>query len=136
MNNNWSWKIPSLLQALVSIFQVIFVYFLPESPRWLVANGRSAEATKVLSKHHSGTEEPTELVRLQMAEITSAINFERSLESVSYLQFFRTSKFCADALHAPTLGVSAMLTFCLTHRGKPSSSDCCRLSRFYHPVVR
>ncbi|KAG4273579.1 hypothetical protein FPRO04_14533 [Fusarium proliferatum] len=90
MDNNWSWKIPSLLQALVSIFQVIFVYFLPESPRWLVANGLSTEATKVLSKHHSGMEEPTELVRLQMAEITSAIDFERSLESVSYLQFFRT----------------------------------------------
>ncbi|KAL5597197.1 hypothetical protein FOBRF1_010990 [Fusarium oxysporum] len=90
MNSNWSWRIPSLLQALVSIFQVIFVYFLPESPRWLVANGRAAEATKVLSKHHSGTDEPTELVRLQIAEITSAIEFERSVESVSYLQFFKT----------------------------------------------
>jgi hypothetical protein len=109
MNSNWSWRIPSLLQALVSIFQVIFVYFLPESPRWLVANGRSAEATKVLSKHHSGTDEPTELVRLQVAEITSAIEFERSVESVSYLQFFKTSRSCAHALRVPKLESSAML---------------------------
>jgi len=98
IDNNWSWRIPTLLQALVSVFQVICVYLMPESPRWLVANGRSDEATKVLCKHHSGTEEPTDLVRLQMAEITSAIEFERSLESVSYLQFFRTSK---SRAHAP-----------------------------------
>ncbi|KAJ6011680.1 hexose transporter protein (Lactose permease) [Penicillium canescens] len=90
MSSSWSWRIPSLLQALLSIFQVIFIYFVPESPRWLIANGRTAEATKILSIHHCGTEEPTELVRLQVAQITSAVEFERSCESVSYLQFFQT----------------------------------------------
>lgn len=93
MPNSWSWRIPSLLQALVSVFQVIFIYWVPESPRWLIANGRTEEATSILSKHHCGTEEPTELVQLQVAEITAAIEFERSLESASYLQFFRTSRF-------------------------------------------
>lgn len=92
MPNSWSWRIPSLLQGVVSIFQVVFIYFVPESPRWLIANGRTMEATKILSKHHSGTEEPTELVRLQIAEITAAIEFERSQESSSYIQFFRTSR--------------------------------------------
>lgn len=92
MPNSWSWRIPSLLQALVSIFQISCIWFVPESPRWLIANGRTADATKILSKHHCGTEEPTQLVLLQVAEITGAIEFERSMESVSYLQFFRTSK--------------------------------------------
>ncbi|KAH6879892.1 general substrate transporter [Thelonectria olida] len=90
MSSDWSWRIPSLLQALVSIIQLLAIYFVPESPRWLIANGRTPEATKILSKHHSGTEEPTELVMLQVAEITGAIEFERSMESSSYLQFFRT----------------------------------------------
>lgn len=90
--NSWSWRIPSLLQALVSVFQAIFIYFVPESPRWLIANGRTPEATRILSQHHSGTEKPTELVRLQVAEITAAIEFERSYDSGSYLQFFRTSR--------------------------------------------
>jgi hypothetical protein len=93
MPNDWSWRIPSLLQALVSIFQLVAIYFVPESPRWLIANGRTPEATRILSKYHSGTEEPTELVMLQVAEIIGAIEFERSMESSSYLQFFRTSKF-------------------------------------------
>lgn len=92
MPNSWSWRIPSLLQALVSVFQGLLIYLVPESPRWLIANGRTEEATRILCKYHSGTEEPDELVRLQVAEITSAIEFERSLESTSYIQFFRTSR--------------------------------------------
>ncbi|KAL3487866.1 general substrate transporter [Aspergillus germanicus] len=90
MPNSWSWKIPSLLQGLVSISQVVFIFFVPESPRWLIANGRTGDATKILSKYHCGTEEPTTLVQLQVAEITGAMEFERSLSSVSYLQFFET----------------------------------------------
>ncbi|KAM6507170.1 hypothetical protein FALCPG4_018552 [Fusarium falciforme] len=90
MSSDWSWRIPSLLQALVSVFQIIMIYFVPESPRWLIANGRTEEATKILCKYHSGTEEPTELVLVQVAEITGALEFERSMESTSYLQFFRT----------------------------------------------
>jgi hypothetical protein len=92
MTNDWSWRIPSLLQCVVSVVQLVFIYFVPESPRWLIANNRTAEATRILSIHHTGSEEPTELVRLQVAEITAAIEFERSLESTSYLQFLRTSK--------------------------------------------
>ncbi|KAL0944840.1 hexose transporter protein (Lactose permease) [Colletotrichum truncatum] len=88
--SSWSWRIPSLLQAAVSVFQGTLIYFVPESPRWLIANGRTAQATKILNQYHCGTQEPTELVRLQVAEITSAIEFERSYDSASYLQFFRT----------------------------------------------
>ncbi|KAG8685285.1 hypothetical protein FRC09_014850, partial [Ceratobasidium sp. 395] len=33
MKSNWSWRIPSLLQAVPSLFQISFVYFIPESPR-------------------------------------------------------------------------------------------------------
>ncbi|UPK92813.1 hypothetical protein LCI18_003748 [Fusarium solani-melongenae] len=90
LSSDWSWRIPSLLQAAVSIIQLLLIYLVPESPRWLIANGRTPEATKILCKYHSGTEEPTELVLLQVAQIAGAIEFERSSESVSYLQFFRT----------------------------------------------
>ncbi|KAI8663284.1 MFS domain-containing protein [Fusarium keratoplasticum] len=90
LSSDWSWRIPSLLQAAVSIIQLLLIYLVPESPRWLIANDRTPEATKILCKYHSGTEEPTELVLLQVAQIAGAIEFERSSESVSYLQFFRT----------------------------------------------
>lgn len=130
LSSDWSWRIPSLLQAAVSIIQLLLIYFVPESPRWLIANDRTPEATKILCKYHSGTEEPTELVLLQVAQIAGAIEFERSSESVSYLQFFRTSRSSAIM---PIQVWEAMLT---TGRGKPSSAvRRCQL-RLHHPVVR
>ncbi|EXK28463.1 hypothetical protein FOMG_14939 [Fusarium oxysporum f. sp. melonis 26406] len=99
ISSDWSWQIPSLLQALVSVFQLVMIYFVPESPRWLIANGGTEEPTKILSKYHSGTEEPTELVSVQVAEITGALEFERSMESASYLQFFRTNAVMTEAGH-------------------------------------
>lgn len=109
LDSSWSWKIPSLLQGLVSLFQAIFIFWVPESPRWLIANGRTEEATRFLCKYHSGSEEPTELVRLQVAEITCAIDFERSFESSSYLQFFRTSESHALLPHN-AISANALLT--------------------------
>lgn len=102
MPNDWSWRIPSLLQAVASVIQLAFIYFVPESPRWLIDNGQTAEATKILNRSHAGSEEPTELVRLQVAEIAAALEFERSHESASYLQFFRTSMFYPMSLPPST----------------------------------
>ncbi|KAH7247171.1 hypothetical protein NW759_007937 [Fusarium solani] len=90
MPNSWSWRIPSLLQALVSVIQIFTIYVVPESPRWLIANDRTEEASRILSKYHAGSDEPSELVRFEVAEITAAIEFERANKSTSFLQFFRT----------------------------------------------
>ncbi|KAK7691062.1 hypothetical protein QCA50_006165 [Cerrena zonata] len=43
----WSWRIPTLVQALGPLIQLISVWFLPESPRFLVAKGRESEASRI-----------------------------------------------------------------------------------------
>ncbi|KIK33073.1 hypothetical protein CY34DRAFT_813852 [Suillus luteus UH-Slu-Lm8-n1] len=49
---NWSsaqWRVPIALQLVFEIIMVTCIGFLPESPRWLVKQGRDAEAMAVIS---------------------------------------------------------------------------------------
>ena len=53
MNSNWSWRIPSVIQAAPSILQIMFIWFVPESPRFLMSKGKNEEALKVLAHYHA-----------------------------------------------------------------------------------
>lgn len=43
-----------MLQAVPACIQMIFVWFLDESPRWLCYKDREEEAFNILVKHHGG----------------------------------------------------------------------------------
>ncbi len=47
-----AWRIPIWCQLITSDMIGIGIFFLPESPRWLMAKSRVEEATKVLAKYH------------------------------------------------------------------------------------
>ncbi|KAI8721712.1 MFS domain-containing protein [Fusarium sp. LHS14.1] len=89
--NSWSWRIPCILQAAPSLIQVACIYFVPESPRWLVAHDRPQEAQRILSRYHAGSEEPNELVLAEMNEITVAIQNEKLQNTASYMDFLKTN---------------------------------------------
>jgi len=57
INSTWSWRLPSLLQVLPSFLALGLLPFVPESPRWLLANERDQEAIEVLAimQGHSDT---------------------------------------------------------------------------------
>ncbi|RDA88300.1 hypothetical protein CP532_6579 [Ophiocordyceps camponoti-leonardi (nom. inval.)] len=91
VGNDWSWRSITLLQALPSIIQLVGIWWLSESPRFLVSKGRSKEALAVLAKHHGGGDVNHPTVRFEFREIKEAIEVERKVNKTSsYLDFFRT----------------------------------------------
>ncbi|KAK1983645.1 general substrate transporter [Colletotrichum cereale] len=72
------WRIPVWCQLATSGIVVIFVFFLPESPRWLVANDRHEEAAKILTALHGEKDPNHPIVQLQMKEMLAQISSEAS----------------------------------------------------------
>ncbi|KAF8897982.1 general substrate transporter [Mucidula mucida] len=79
IHNTWAWRVPSALQALPSVFQVLLVWFAPESPRWLISKGREEEALKTLAYYHADGNQDDPLVRFEFNEIKAALEFDRNV---------------------------------------------------------
>ncbi|KAL4816214.1 general substrate transporter [Aspergillus spinulosporus] len=73
IDSNWSWRVPFLLQCFASIIVIISVWFIPESPRWLIAHGKEDEAIAILAKYHGNGDPNTRLVRLEVEEMREGI---------------------------------------------------------------
>ncbi|KAG9008361.1 hypothetical protein FRB94_013408 [Tulasnella sp. JGI-2019a] len=82
--STWSWRIPSILQALPSLLQVTLIWFCPESPRWLISKGRDHEAKAVLGKYHGNGDIHHPLVEYEYNEIREAIAMENEVGDISW----------------------------------------------------
>lgn len=89
-DSDWAWRAPSILQALYPIVQLCFFYWLPESPRWLIANGRTEQARTILAKFHTGGDASHELIEFEMAEIEQAIEAEKQASSTKWSSLVAT----------------------------------------------
>lgn len=48
-NGDFTWRFPIAFQCVFGIILIVGAYFLPESPRWLLARDRNEEGTAVIS---------------------------------------------------------------------------------------
>jgi hypothetical protein len=88
---NWSWRLPTLLQGLFAIIQLAFIWWIPESPRWLMSKDRSGDALQMLSYYHADGNENDPTVQFEYAEIKETIRLEfLHQKTSSYLDFIRT----------------------------------------------
>ncbi|KJR83726.1 uncharacterized protein SPSK_00120 [Sporothrix schenckii 1099-18] len=91
LNNNSSWRIPALLQGLPSVIQLFFIYWVPESPRFLMAKDKHEQALAILAKYHGSGDANHPTVQFEYREIKETIRLEMaSKKNSTYLDFFRT----------------------------------------------
>lgn len=63
--NNWRWMFAS--GAIPAGLFFIFAFFLPETPRWLIANGNVGKAKSILQKIAADSDEEVRLIQLSIA---------------------------------------------------------------------
>ncbi|WWC85604.1 uncharacterized protein L201_000468 [Kwoniella dendrophila CBS 6074] len=73
INSNLSWQLPLILQAFACVIVMTSIWFIPESPRYLMANGREDEAVDFLIKYHGADDVNSKLVALEIQEMRENI---------------------------------------------------------------
>jgi sugar porter (SP) family MFS transporter len=79
------YQIPSATLFAVPLFLSIFVFFIPESPRWLSYRNRHEEAEKALRRLR-GKKMSEEIIQQEIFEIRETIRLEKELTSHSSLR--------------------------------------------------
>lgn len=91
IETDWSWRIPALTQAFPSIIQLAFIFFIPESPRWLISKERNEEALNILGQYHANGDNNNATVQFEYHEIKETLRLEYQYQKTSsYLDFFKT----------------------------------------------
>jgi sugar porter (SP) family MFS transporter len=73
IDSDYSWRIPLILQAFACTLVMVSVFFIPESPRFLMANGRDQEAIDFLVRYHGNGDLNSRLVLLEIEEMREGI---------------------------------------------------------------
>ncbi|KAF4550281.1 Sugar (and other) transporter-like protein 21 [Elsinoe fawcettii] len=91
INSTWSWRIPTLLQGIFSVIQLAFIFWIPESPRWLLSKDRNEEALQMLAKYHADGNDSDATVMFEYAEMKETLRMEfLHQKSSSYMDFIKT----------------------------------------------
>ncbi|EEU34432.1 uncharacterized protein NECHADRAFT_87037 [Fusarium vanettenii 77-13-4] len=104
---SWSWRLPTLFQVLPSLLQLSFIWFIPESPRFLIANDRTEEALAILVKYHAEGDENSPFVSAEYEEITETLKKERESSSRPWKELVSTSANVRRVLIAIGVGLFA-----------------------------
>ncbi|TFK23547.1 hexose transporter [Coprinopsis marcescibilis] len=106
MVSTWGWRIPSVLQTFPSLLQITFIYFLPESPRWLISKNRGPEAFAILAKYHAEGDTESELVKAEYVQIEKTLELEKETSKVGWRDLLKTSGMRRRLLIGSFLGLA------------------------------
>jgi hypothetical protein len=111
MDSTWAWRLPSALQGLFSLVCIALIPFTPESPRWLVHEGRHEEALLALAQTHSNGRVDDAAVLVQFRQITDTIAFEKEQERPVFVKQLANSSSTQKRIFlVSTVAVFSMLS--------------------------
>ncbi|KAJ5459940.1 uncharacterized protein N7458_001492 [Penicillium daleae] len=93
ITHSYGFRIPIWCQLLSSVIVAIGTWFLPESPRWLMAQDRTDEAIEVLARYHGEGDASHPMVTLQIKEMQHQITVSVANSSKNwwdYRELFNT----------------------------------------------
>jgi MFS family permease len=107
IHGNWSWRLPSILQACPSLVRMALVLwvptvqieaklansaysFLPENPRYLISKDRREEAFDILVHYHAEGDRDSIFVRAEMVQIETTIQIELEASKLTWMDMIRT----------------------------------------------
>lgn len=77
-----TWRPPIAIQMFWPLCLLIGLFFVPESPRWLVMQGRDAEAEAILLKLHADPNDPNnDAAKAEFYQIQKQIAIDKTLGS-------------------------------------------------------
>ncbi|KAJ7482388.1 hypothetical protein B0H11DRAFT_2232584 [Mycena galericulata] len=76
INSSAAWRLPFAVQFVPTIILGVGVYFIPESPRWLMSVGRKEEARNILTRFHGNGDVNAPLVVLELRELEARIRMD------------------------------------------------------------
>lgn len=76
ISGSWSWRLICVCMAGPALSCIISLFFIPESPRWLIAQGREREGLAVLARYHGNGDESAPLVVAEYREIRETLAYE------------------------------------------------------------
>ncbi|KAH9909950.1 general substrate transporter [Xylariomycetidae sp. FL2044] len=89
VGGDWSWRIICICMAGPALGCIVTLPFIPESPRWMIARGREAEALATLSRFHGDGDENHPLVVAEFREIKDTIRFEQENSYPTFLSWWK-----------------------------------------------
>jgi len=80
----WNWRWMLGVESLPAIFYFGALFAVPESPRWLVMNGKEDDARRVLEKVTDSVQAEADI-----RAVKASLHAERSTESTAFRELFR-----------------------------------------------
>ncbi|RAL15344.1 sugar porter family MFS transporter [Aspergillus homomorphus CBS 101889] len=107
--SEFQWRFPLAFQAVPALLLAVGMFFMPESPRYLVEEGKYDEGLRILNKlHFDGTN--ADWIQREHNEIRATIEAEKAVTAPGWLIMFKVPQWRTRLLHGTLVQVFTQMT--------------------------